>query len=106
MTESNSNRVNVEVAYALPERQKIISLEVDKGTTALEAVKASGIDREFPEIDLESAKMGIFGQALGTKGLKKAHEHELQEGDRIEIYRPLKSDPKEARRRRAAKAEK
>ncbi len=103
---SENSPIVVEVAYALPEKQKIIELTVPCGTTALEAVKLSGIQCEFPEIDIESAKMGIFGQALGTKGLKKAHEHELQEGDRVEIYRPLKSDPKEARRRRAAKAAK
>ncbi|BFM08665.1 RnfH family protein [Halioxenophilus aromaticivorans] len=101
-----SNTITVEVAYALPNKQKIIALQVEPGTTALQAVRLSHIDQEFPEIDIETAKMGIFGQALGTKGLKKAPEHELQEGDRVEIYQPLISDPKEARRRRAAKAEK
>jgi len=96
-------KITVEVAYALPQKQKIIALQVAEGTTALEAVRLSGITNEFPDIDLETAKMGIFGQALGTKGLKKADEHALQEGDRVEIYRPLVSDPKESRRRRAAK---
>ncbi|WP_317930208.1 RnfH family protein [Halioxenophilus sp. WMMB6] len=103
MTDSDA-KITVEVAYARPDKQKIIALQVAPGTTALAAVKASGIEREFPEIDIDNAKMGIFGQALGTKGLKKAHEHELQAGDRVEIYRPLKSDPKEARRRRAEKS--
>ena len=61
----------------------------------------------LPNLDLENAKMGIFGQALGTKGLKPPKEYEMQPGDRVEIYRPLISDPKEVRRRRAAeKAEK
>ncbi len=96
--------ISVEVAYALPHKQKIVALLVEPGTTALVAAKKSGLDKEFPEIDYESAKMGIFGQALGTKGLKKAAEHELQAGDRVEIYRPLISDPKEVRRKRAAKA--
>ncbi|BFM14222.1 RnfH family protein [Maricurvus nonylphenolicus] len=101
---SDIEMITVEVAYALPDKQKIIELLVKPGTTALQAVKQSGIDKEFPEIDVENAKMGIFGQALGTKGLKKAHEHELQSGDRVEIYRPLISDPKEVRRKRAEKA--
>ena len=102
----SNEQITVEVAYALPHKQKIISLQVEPGTTALEAARLSNIQREFPEIDLDTVKMGIFGQALGTKGLKKAPEHELQEGDRVEIYRQLISDPKEARRRRAAKADK
>ncbi len=96
--------ISVEVAYALPHKQKIIALLVEPGTTALQAAKQSGITKEFPEIDLENAKMGIFGQTLGTKGLQPANVHELHEGDRVEIYRPLTSDPKEVRRRRAAKA--
>ena len=96
--------IRVEVAYALPEQQKIIALLVEPGTTAYQAVVRSNIVQFFKGLDIESAKMGIFGQALGTKGLKPAREHELQEGDRVEIYRPLVSDPKEARRRRAEKA--
>ncbi len=103
---SHVNAIVVEVAYALPERQKILSFEVEEGTTALEAVEKSGIAAEFPEIDIATVKMGIFGQALGTKGLKPADQHVLQSGDRVEIYRPLKSDPKEARRRRAEKSAK
>lgn len=101
---SDIETIAVEVAYALPNKQKIISLLVEPGTTALQAVKKSGISDLFPEIDPETAKMGIFGQSLGTKGLLKANEHSLKEGDRVEIYRPLIADPKEVRRRRAAKA--
>ncbi|UTA47042.1 RnfH family protein [Simiduia sp. 21SJ11W-1] len=96
--------IRVEVAYALPHQQKIVALLVEPGTTAYQAVVRSNITDFFPDLDIETAKMGIFGQALGTKGLKAAREHELQEGDRVEIYRPLISDPKEARRRRAEKA--
>ena len=102
---SDIEMITVEVAYALPHKQRIVALLVEPGTTALQAARRSGLDKEFPEIDFETAKMGIFGQALGTKGLKKANEHELQDGDRVEIYRPLQSDPKEARRKRAAKTE-
>lgn len=101
---SDIETISVEVAYALPDKQKIIALLVEPGTTALQAAVRSGIDQDFPGLELEGAKMGIFGQALGTKGLKPAREYILKDGDRVEIYRPLTSDPKEARRRRAAKA--
>lgn len=96
-------KIQVEVAYALPERQALIPLEVEPGTTAYEAVVRSGITRLFPDLNLEQAPLGIFGQALGTKGLAAAGQYVLQPGDRVEIYRPLISDPKEARRKRAAK---
>ena len=96
--------IAVEVAYALPHQQKIISLLVEPGTSALQAVERSGIVKFFPEIDIASAKLGIFGQALGGKGLDSAASHVLQQGDRVEIYRPLIVDPKDARRKRAEKA--
>lgn len=90
--------INVEVAYARPDRQKIIELKVEKGTTALAAVKLSGIVAVFPEIDPETSNMGIFGKAV-----KQPSSHELRDGDRVEIYRPLKIDPKQARLNRAKK---
>src|SRR5690606_35948461 len=96
--------ITVEVAYARPDKQKIIELLVEPGTTAYVAACKSGIIEIFPEINLETAKMGIFGVALGTKGLKPPREYELSPGDRVEIYRPLISDPKEVRRKRAEKA--
>ncbi|HEB28083.1 MAG TPA: RnfH family protein [Porticoccus sp.] len=101
---TDAELITVEVAYALPHRQQLIELQVPQGTTAFEAVQQSGIVAQFPEIDLESAKMGIFGQALGTKGLKLPKEHVLAMKDRVEIYRPLIVDPKEVRRLRAEKA--
>ena len=100
---TDTNTITVEVAYALPDKQKLIALLVEPGTTAYEAVKRSGISKYFPELDIDTAPMGIFGQALGTKGLASAKQYELQPGDRVEIYRPLQADPKEARRKRAAK---
>jgi len=90
--------VQVEVAFALPDRQRIISLQVSAECTALEAARQSGISNLFPEIDLDSAKMGIFGKVLADPST-----HRLREGDRVEIYRPLMIDPKEARRARARK---
>ena len=97
--------ITVEVAYALPDKQKIIALLVEPGTTAYQAVKRSGITKIFPDLDIESAPMGIFGQSLGTKRLATAEHYDLHPGDRVEIYRPLKADPKEARRKRAAKSQ-
>ena len=95
--------ITVEVAYALPHKQKIVELLVEPGTTAVQAVERSGIVNVFPEIDVASAKMGVFGQALGTKGLNPPASYILHPGDRVEIYRSLTSDPKDARRKRAEK---
>ncbi len=93
-----TSKISVEVAYATPEEQKIIALDVLIGTTMYEAVVQSAITDAFPQIDIDNDKMGIFGKAV-----KNPKEHELREGDRVEIYRPLKIDPKQARLNRAAK---
>ncbi|MEX2476428.1 RnfH family protein [Marinobacter sp.] len=90
--------MDVEVAFARPQKQEIISLQVPEGTTALEAVKRSGIVDVFPEIDPERNDMGIFGKII-----KSPADHELRAGDRVEIYRPLLIDPKQARLNRAKK---
>ncbi len=102
--EIDQQTILVEVAYALPDRQRIVELRVPPGTTALAAVEQSGITEMFPDIDLASAKMGVFSQVLGTKGLSPPNEYVLQPKDRVEIYRPLIVDPKEVRKKRAAKA--
>lgn len=91
----SSNSFKVEVAYAKPDEQVILSLEVEEGTTVLEAVERSGILRRFPEIDTATAKLGIFAKAAKPDAT-------LNPGDRVEIYRPLIADPKEARKKRAA----
>ena len=96
--------IAVEVAFALPEKQKIVNVLVEPGTTAFDAVLKSKITDFFPGLDISTAKMGIFGQVLGTKGLAEPKVHVLKEGDRVEIYRPLTADPKEVRRKRAEKA--
>lgn len=90
--------MHVEVAYARPDKQEIVPLDVPDGTTALEAVKLSGITSLFPEVDPENSDMGIFGKVV-----KDPAVHELREGDRVELYRPLKIDPKQARLNRAKK---
>ena len=88
-------RFEVEVAYAKPEEQVILPLQVEKGTTLIQAIERSGILDLFPEIDIGKARVGIFGKVA-----KK--DAPLAPGDRVEIYRPLIADPKEARKKRAA----
>lgn len=90
--------IRVEVAFARPDKQKIIALNVEEGTTAVDAVRRSGIVTVFPEIDPDTNNMGIFGKAI-----KNPASHELRNGDRVEIYRPLRIDPKQARLNRAKK---
>ncbi len=85
----------VEVAYAKPGQQKVVELEVPEGSSIERAIIESGILLENPEIDLKNVEVGVFGKVL-----KK--DHVIKSGDRIEIYRPLIRDPKEARRNRAA----
>ncbi len=87
--------MHVEVAYALPEQQVILGVEVPTGTTLEQAIHESGLLEQFPDIDLATAKLGIFGK------LKKK-DQVLRAGDRVEIYRPLIADPKEVRKQRAA----
>lgn len=91
--------IEVEVVYAAVDRQVLRVISVAEGTTVRAALMASGIDAEFPELDLKSCPLGIFGKVIADPDTRR-----VQEGDRIEIYRPLLADPKEVRRLRAAKA--
>lgn len=93
-----SDKIKVEVAYATSDKQRILSVDVAPGTMAYDVVTQSGIDKIFPEIDLPTAKMGIFGKAI------KPQAQPVEAGDRIEIYRPLIADPKASRAARAEKA--
>jgi len=86
--------MRIEVAFALPERQEIIALDVDEGCSLKEAIIKSGILDRFSEIDIDWDATGIFGQV-------KPGTQILREGDRVEIYRPLDSDPRIARRVRS-----
>jgi hypothetical protein len=88
--------MKVEVAYAKPEVQVLLEEEVPEGATIEEAIRRSGILERFPEIDLSTQKVGIFGKIAPL-------DKTLQERDRVEIYRPLIADPKAARRQRAKK---
>lgn len=94
--------IEVEVAWATPESQCIVSLKVPRGSTARQAVEQSGITDEFPEIDLDTAVLGIFSRKLDGKRAPAPGDYVLKPRDRIEIYRPLRITPMEARKLRAA----
>jgi len=91
--------IQVEVVYALKEHQEIRQLQVDEGTTIEQVIQQSGLLNEYPEIDLNNNKVGIYNK---VKPLTEV----VRDGDRIEIYRPLIADPKEVRKRKALKKKK
>ncbi|MEK6735449.1 MAG: RnfH family protein [Pseudomonadota bacterium] len=86
--------IDVEVVYALSDNQVLKKLKVPAGATVVQAIQLSGIVNQFPDIDLSRNSLGIFSQFVQGNTI-------LQPRDRIEIYRPLIIDPKEARRHRA-----
>lgn len=90
------DEINVEVVYGTAHKQYLQRLSVSAGTTARQAVLQSGIAEVFPQADLTGAPLGIFGKVVKDDTV-------LREKDRVEIYRPLLLDPKEARHLRAAK---
>lgn len=89
--------IDVEVAYAEADKQVIVPLQVPVGTSAGEAVRRSGLAEQFPDMDANTAAIGVFGIPVSPCA-------PLAQGDRVEIYRPLQVDPKEARRQRAARS--
>lgn len=88
--------IHVEVAYALPEKQRLIGLDVPEGTTMLEAARLSGVSEQFEGLELDKAPMGLFGKVVANPSAQV-----LKAGERVEIYRPLKADPKLNRKKRA-----
>lgn len=86
--------MRVEVVYALPDRQWQRQLELPEGATLRDAIEASGIRRAFPALMIEEGMVGIWYRV-------RPLDTPLRDGDRVEIYRPLQADPKEARRERA-----
>lgn len=89
------SKLKIEIAYALPDRYFLKTLHMEQGTTVQTAILQSGILHQFSEIDLRENKIGIFSRPAKLTDV-------LENGDRIEIYRPLLADPKEIRRKRAA----
>lgn len=91
---AKENLIQVELAYALPNVQTLLSIHVPEGSTLEQAIQQSGILEKYPEIDLATAKVGVWNKAVEMDTV-------LRDKDRIEIYRPLIADPKEVRRKRA-----
>lgn len=87
--------IHVEVAYAKPERQEVVKLALPEGSTAAQAIEASGLLTKHPEIDLAKNKLGVYAKLVKP-------DTALRDRDRVEIYRPLIADPKEVRKQRAA----
>ncbi len=87
--------IEVEVAYATPKEQMIVKISGEKGMDIKSAIAQSKIIEKFPEIDPETAKVGIYGKGVTM-------DHVLCTGDRVEIYRELIADPKAARKKKAA----
>ncbi|SNS77444.1 hypothetical protein SAMN06265795_106133 [Noviherbaspirillum humi] len=93
---ANPPEITVEVCYARPDGVFLKELRLPEAGTLQQAIIASGVLGAHPEIDLESARVGVFGKL-------KTLDAVLRDRDRVEIYRPLLADPKESRRQRAAK---
>ncbi len=89
-----SDKINIEVVYALPHEQTLLKLQVPQNATVSEAITLSGILGKYPDIAVDKNKFGIFGKLAKPDAV-------LRDKDRIEIYRPLIADPKEVRRKRA-----
>jgi hypothetical protein len=87
--------LQVDVVYALPERQEVVAVSLPAGSTVSQAIDASGLLTRHPEIDLAKNKLGVYAK------LAKA-DTVLRDRDRVEIYRPLIADPKQVRKQRAA----
>ena len=97
MVSDNSKRamIAVEIAYARPDEQVIIPIDVPEGSTLEQAIIQSRIQERFSDIDLQTAKVGVFGKLAKLTAT-------VRPGDRVEIYRPLLADPKEVRKKRPA----
>lgn len=90
-------QLHCEVAYARPDRQWVIPVALPEGATAIDALRASQLAAQCPEVVPERATLGVFGKVV-------AADHRLRDGDRVEVYRPLECDPREARRARTKAA--
>jgi len=95
---AEEGELQVVVTYALPQQEFIRPLSVAPGTTVGQAIEQSGVLASFPDINLVTQPVGIYGK-------KKTLDTVLRALDRVEIYRPLVADPKDSRRKRAAKKE-
>ena len=83
--------MRVEIVFALPERQELLEIDVEEGATVADVIARSGLSRHFPGQDFATLQAGIWGKIV-------ARDELVREGDRVELYRALEIDPKEARR--------
>ncbi len=97
---SSPELIEIEVCYALPDRQELLKLRVAAGISALDCIRASGIEESFAGFDLANSPVGVFGK------LVNAADYQPQAGDRLEIYRPLIADPRDRRRQQASSQKK
>ena len=95
----NPERIIVEVIYALPSEQRVFTIALSQRATVRDAVEQSGILGHYTQIDIATAKFGVFGQRVNADAV-------LRTGDRVEIYRELSADPKVVRRLRVEKKRK
>lgn len=87
-------KLNVEVVFALPRRQVLVTVTLEEGATVAEAIHASGLAERFPDEQLDALPTGIWGRPADRDAV-------VSDGDRVEVYRPLEIDPREARRQLA-----
>ena len=88
--------ITIEIVYALPDQQQLLTLTIASGSTIAAAIAASSLLKRFPDVQITEHNIGVFGQRCRLDTV-------LHDGDRIEIYRPLVADPKQARRQRASR---
>ena len=91
----SAREIDIEVVYALPFAQDVCRLRIPAGTTVAEAIARAGVAVRHREVDLRAGRVAVYGRLVSPDMV-------LQDGDRVEILRPLKADPKEVRRRRAS----
>jgi hypothetical protein len=103
MEASKKYLIRVEVVFAIPGDQTIVALSVEPGCTARQAMELSGFREKFPDTDFDTHSLGIFSRPLNGVELPLPEKYVLEEDDRVEIYRPLVRDPKQARLDRAQK---
>jgi putative ubiquitin-RnfH superfamily antitoxin RatB of RatAB toxin-antitoxin module len=100
MSQASAGRsISVEVVFAKAERQELVALQLAAGSTVADAIERSGLAGRFDDFEVDPSRVGIFSR-------KVTLDQVLRDGDRVEIYRPLIADPKEARRQRALLQEK
>lgn len=97
------SNIEVTIVYALPDHQDVRKITVMPGTTAMQAIHQSQVLTDHADIDVASIKVGVFANVLDGRSRPSPETYQVKSGDRLEIYRPLLIDPKQARLQRAKK---